>query len=188
MNWPTFHIKFFSWAWNHLIWHTDCSKNPLGVLSRAWKFFWYISMFQVIKISYWTIEKWIWKITFFSSMAYTKKIRKKVSPQKIPTGSLSLVHKSYMVTEDSLPFILPIIKITLQKWTVLNDWMNCTLFLLLIIFQSLTGTLVHSTLKMPQNFGHQLREYEEEPCSSCVQPVTQWHFTKPKTRNSVSWF
>ena len=110
--------KFFSWAWNHLIWHTDCSKNPLGVLSRVWKFFWYISMFQVIKISYWTIEKWIWKITFFSSMAYTKKIRKKVSPQKIPTGSLSLVHKSYMVTEDSLPFILPIIKITLQKWTV----------------------------------------------------------------------
>ena len=117
-SWPIFHIKFFSWAWNHLIWHTDCSKNPLGVLSRAWKFFWYISMFQVIKISYWTIEKWIWKITYFSSMAYTKKIRKKVSPQKIPTGSLSLVHKSYMVTEDSLPFILPIIKITLQKWTV----------------------------------------------------------------------
>ena len=117
-NWPIFHIKFFSWAWNHLIWHTDCSKNPLGVLSRAWKFFWYISMFQVIKISYWTIEKWIWKITYFSSMAYTKKIRKKVSPQKIPTGSLSLVHKSYMVTEASLPFISPIIKIRLQKWTV----------------------------------------------------------------------
>ena len=118
-NWPTFHIKFFSWAWNHLIWHTDCSKNPLGVLSPAWNFFWYISMFHVIKISYRTIEKFLWKITFFSSMAYTKKIRKKVSPQKIPTGSLSLVHKSYMVTEASLPFILSAIKITLQKWTVM---------------------------------------------------------------------
>ena len=54
-------------------------------------------------------------------MAYTKKIRKKVSPQKIPTGSLSLVHKSYMVTEAFLPFISPIIKIRLQKWTVPLD-------------------------------------------------------------------
>ena len=127
-NWPTFHIKFFSWAWNHLIWHTDCSKNPLGVLSPAWKIFWYISMFQVIKISYWTIEKWTRKITYFSSMAYTKKIRKKVSPQKIPTGSLSLVHKSYMVTEASLPFISPKYKIRLQKWTVLHRDCNYLCF------------------------------------------------------------
>ena len=76
-------------------------------------------MFQVIKVLYRTIEKFLWKITFFSSMAYTKKIQKKVSPQKVPTGSLSLVHKSYMVTEASLPFISFTIKIRLQKWTVM---------------------------------------------------------------------